>query len=285
MFFRVNMTTPVKMNCIQRKTSSLARENKIENQSNNIKLIIVSDGDLNVFVNNEEAVVPTNNWLLMPPRSSYGFVDQQNESVSIIEMEFTSDLQIMYSAIPFGNEANKSTAILPQIGQLRDTEEFNSLIQLMMIVYKGKGLASVSCNNLMSSLLIMMNRQFIVALENNDNDIVPAKFEWIITWITEHYEEELTVNTVAAKFDITPTYLTHLFHVYKQCSTIKFIHQMKISKAKDLLVQTNLSVKQIAYYLSFKSVKYFMRLFKQETGFTPTSFRNNFSKARLTDLE
>lgn len=283
MFFRVSMTAPVKMSYIKRYTCSLTEEKKIENKGNNIKLVIVLSGELNVFINNEEIVVSESSWLIMPPRSSYRFVDQQNESVSIMEIEFTSDLNIVYSAIPFDDGLNKNTAILPQIGQLRDIEEFNSLTQLMMIVFKGKGLANVSCNYLMSSLLILINSQFIVSLENNDIDVVPAKFEWIIAWITEHCEEELTVNAVAAKFDITSTYLTHLFHVYKHCSTIKFIHQIKISKARDLLVQTNLSVKQIAYYLSFKNVKYFMRLFKQETGFTPTSFRNNFSKARLTD--
>ena len=60
-------------------------------------------------------------------------------------------------------------------------------------------------------------------------------------------------------------------------STLNFIHNLKISRAKDLLITTNMSIKQIGYYLSYDNIKYFMRLFKKKTGFTPSEFRNNFS--------
>ncbi|WP_297086319.1 AraC family transcriptional regulator [uncultured Draconibacterium sp.] len=48
---------------------------------------------------------------------------------------------------------------------------------------------------------------------------------------------------------------------------------LKIEKAKNMLVQTKLTSKQIAFEIGFESDYYFCRLFKQKTGFTPKKFR------------
>ena len=55
---------------------------------------------------------------------------------------------------------------------------------------------------------------------------------------------------------------------------VKYINQKKIEKAQILLFSGNLSVKDIAYTLSFNNVSYFNRLFKSFVGCTPVEYKN-----------
>ncbi len=54
---------------------------------------------------------------------------------------------------------------------------------------------------------------------------------------------------------------------------LKYFLLMKIERAKELLITSNLYSKQIAYSLGFKSDHYFCRLFKQKTGLSPSQYR------------
>jgi AraC-like DNA-binding protein len=52
------------------------------------------------------------------------------------------------------------------------------------------------------------------------------------------------------------------------------IHQYVIEEAKNILLNSNQSVSEIAFHLGFEYPQYFSRLFKQKTGTTPLEYRN-----------
>jgi AraC-like DNA-binding protein len=56
-------------------------------------------------------------------------------------------------------------------------------------------------------------------------------------------------------------------------SPLQYFLQLKIEKAKSMLVDTNLTNKQIAFKIGFESAFYFCRLFKQKTNLTPKQYR------------
>lgn len=66
-------------------------------------------------------------------------------------------------------------------------------------------------------------------------------------------------------------------------SPYQYFLQMKINKAKELLQEGSLSIKEIAYKLAFESPYYFSRLFKRKTGVSPSQW-NNTSSERDLDL-
>jgi transcriptional regulator GlxA family with amidase domain len=77
----------------------------------------------------------------------------------------------------------------------------------------------------------------------------------------------------AADNNIGYSWFRRMFKNYTGLSPRQYCLQLKIMRAKELLLSTELSVKEISYELGFESIHYFSRMFKQKTGKSPSEFR------------
>jgi AraC-like DNA-binding protein len=83
------------------------------------------------------------------------------------------------------------------------------------------------------------------------------------------------VKDLAKQLHFSPSYLSDLLKKETGWNAQDHIHYALIEKAKNILVQSNLSIGEIAHELGFEYPQYFSRLFKQKTGFTPLEFRSH----------
>lgn len=277
MFLRFNLSIPLKFEVIRQLSYSSDTQTALHS-IDNMQVIFVLTGNANIDINNNTLELDAGKWLIIPAKENEHIDIATDSDTTIYQIGFSSSHKVQWSNTAFLNENNAYGLTLPQIGQSQNIREISSVLDQLYSASSDPSQTIMATNYLLSTFLIRLSNQFINYLAGNTFRKVPAKFEWILDWMTNHCEDQLTVTAIAEQFDITPTYLTQLFKQYQHVSTITFIHNLKVSKAKDLLITTNLSVKQIAYYLSFQNIKYFMRLFKQETGYTPTNFRNAFAK-------
>jgi len=86
-----------------------------------------------------------------------------------------------------------------------------------------------------------------------------------------------SVQYVAARLNLSPSYLTGLLKVLTGQNTQQHIHEKLIEKAKEKLSTTPLSVSEIAYELGFEHPQSFSKLFKNKTNLSPLEFRQSFS--------
>ena len=87
-------------------------------------------------------------------------------------------------------------------------------------------------------------------------------------------EKLITANDIASQLAMSTNYLSDLLRNLTGLNTQQQIHAYLIERAKSLLLNTNLSVNEIAFSLGFEYPQYFSRLFKSKTGQTPVEFRN-----------
>ncbi len=91
----------------------------------------------------------------------------------------------------------------------------------------------------------------------------------------EAEQKELpTVNYMATKLNLSPKYLTDLLKQETGKTAMELIHLYVISEAKNMLVEGEQSISEIAYRLGFENPPYFSRLFKKEVGISPKEFKN-----------
>lgn len=86
--------------------------------------------------------------------------------------------------------------------------------------------------------------------------------------------EELDLHELASELNLSYSWFRKTFKDYTGHAPAKYFQQLKLRRAARMLAETQLSIKEIAYSLGYKSTEHFFALFKRNTGFTPTAYRN-----------
>lgn len=94
-----------------------------------------------------------------------------------------------------------------------------------------------------------------------------------ILYIEKNYRQELDLQSVADMVSMNPSYFSTLFKKKTGMNFISFLQNVRIEKAKELLVNTNLKLYEVSESVGIANDKYFCRLFKTCTGMTPTDYR------------
>ena len=96
-----------------------------------------------------------------------------------------------------------------------------------------------------------------------------------IDYIYAHINERITLKDLTTHTGVSSTFLSRVFSEEMGMPIGDFIRDKKIEKAKDLLVNSDLSILDISCQLSFSSQSHFIQTFKKITGTTPKQFRTS----------
>ena len=106
------------------------------------------------------------------------------------------------------------------------------------------------------------------------SDIPPLVLK-IIDFLHVHYAEKLTLQSISNKFFVSKATLLYNFKKYTNCSPIDFLLNIRLTKAKEWLSKSELSVNEVAERCGFLSANYFGLIFKQKEGISPLRYRKH----------
>lgn len=98
------------------------------------------------------------------------------------------------------------------------------------------------------------------------------------SFIHENYSKDISRTEIALYVYLTPDYLSKLFKAETGVSLVDYINQMRIKKAKELLLDEHQNISNIAVQVGFCNISYFSTIFKKTTGKTPNEFRKEKMK-------
>jgi len=98
-------------------------------------------------------------------------------------------------------------------------------------------------------------------------------------YIEEHHADDLSLGQVAAAVHTSTFYFCKLFKRSTGINFTEFVSRLRTEKAKNLLLNPNLRVSEIAYAVGFQSLTHFNRIFKRVVGQSPTEYREQLPKA------
>jgi len=98
-------------------------------------------------------------------------------------------------------------------------------------------------------------------------------------YIRMHYGEDLTLNTLADMVYLNPNYLSNVFAQVTGCTLNKYIKQIRMEKAQELLLNTNMKVTDISQTVGYPNTSYFCKSFQKLFGTTPERFRQGETKS------
>ncbi len=112
-------------------------------------------------------------------------------------------------------------------------------------------------------------------IRTQDTDTTHLTVKRMKGMIHEFYQTGIMLDDISRKLDMTPEYLGTLFHRETGTTFSTYVKTYRISKAKELLVGTNLKLYEIAEKVGYSDSKYFSRIFKEITGQLPTEYRRS----------
>ena len=117
--------------------------------------------------------------------------------------------------------------------------------------------------------LSMLSNQVVVQQENAEPPVITKAKEYIRT----HQTEELRLGQVAKAVNTSTFYFCKMFKKVAGVNFTDYLSRVRIEKSKELLLNPNLRISEIAYEVGFQSLTHFNRVFKRILGQSPTDYR------------
>ncbi|MFP5114023.1 response regulator transcription factor [Bacillaceae bacterium C204] len=117
----------------------------------------------------------------------------------------------------------------------------------------------------------VVDKKLVEANTQNPSNRVPIREA--IDYINNHLKNELTQKEVADHVHLNPSYLSVLFKEHVKLTFSEYVTRRRIQRAKELLISTNLPINDIAEESGYKTAKYFIKIFKELEGMTPSAYR------------
>ena len=108
----------------------------------------------------------------------------------------------------------------------------------------------------------------------------PEEQERTITGITRylqaHLAEEVSLSVLAEEFHLNPQYISQLFKNEIGVGFLAYLTNIRMEKAKKLLLSTSLSIAEVAEQAGYGDYRVFTKVFKKAEGVTPSQYRRDF---------
>lgn len=243
------------------KTEYLERKTSFKGALGSAELIFHFSGTCEVRFNEKTFLCTPNTIRFLPKGEHNGYTVLREDYGDCIDIFFQSNIPLSKEA--FIQKAHNSVLI---------AQLFKKIFSVW--VAKNDGYY-FECISLLYKILSELQKQNYISTKQY-NYIKPA-----LEYINGHFcEDKISVEHLAELCNISPSYLKKLFLKKFGLSPVKYIIQMKINYACDLLKSNLYTVNQIATQCGYENCGYFSRQFKSTVGITPTTFANKYKSAK-----
>lgn len=150
--------------------------------------------------------------------------------------------------------------------KISSSKTVRSMTEIFDHIYRAEDIAG------MRTVLVLEISAVIMALHTEDSHYTPVIRE-ILSYIQENYREDPSLKVLAYKYHMNASYLGQIFQKEVGCPFNRYLSNIKNEKAKEMILNTNMKINDIAKEVGYLDTSYFYRKFKQCYGVSPASLR------------
>ena len=228
------------------------------------EFLYINNGELQLNYPDKSFLLQKGDFAVIFPNTIHGYVTLSGTtdySIAICRQEtageFSKTMFEMHPSTPIIKAADLPRdipALMDELISLNGNEEKSSLI---------KAIVGLILARIMPVLPLKPNTEKFKA-----NLTVRA-----VTYVYEHFKEEISLDTAAAHLGISRFAVSRLFNAQIQINFVKYVRFLRINYAKELLESTDMNIVDISLETGFDCLRSFNRVFKEETGTTPLKYR------------
>ena len=199
-------------------------------------------------------------------------------------MNKTIDLTINKEGLAHNiQKAKENNIIIPTIAQMQNPdlipekikEKLSHLYHNADIPFPGNGdiIAFVGSRYYLYEIILYFTEQFELIMRAIGNPSSDSVMDDIIHYIEHNYMDNIKLENIAPLFGYNSSYLGKIFNKKVGEGFNVFIDKVRINHSKDLLINTELKVYEIAEKVGYRNVDYFHTKFKKYVKESPAEFR------------
>ncbi|MBW8352015.1 response regulator transcription factor [Bacillus sp. IITD106] len=104
-----------------------------------------------------------------------------------------------------------------------------------------------------------------------------SNMQKLLDYIDKHYDEPISLSSLAEHFHFNPSYLSTYFSTHHSIGFNEYLTHIRIEKAKEYLQNQRISISEISGLVGYSDHSYFCKVFKKTTGMSPSKYRKTFS--------
>ncbi len=179
--------------------------------------------------------------------------------------------------------------IIESLRPLSSVERINRLLELFYIInyetkreYKGQNIGFdyyLEYNEILNYTVEEQEswawRRFNTILRALKTEKVDRKTSIVnvaIGHINKHFTEEVTLNDIATYVNLSPQHFSKIFKEATGFGYVEWVNNLRITKARELINNTDKTIKEICFLVGYNDPNYFSRIFKKYVGISPTDY-------------
>lgn len=131
-----------------------------------------------------------------------------------------------------------------------------------------------AANATLLSLLTCMGR-YAADMKNPKNRILSEGIKKVIKQMHNNYNNNWTISTLADQSNLSPSWFMHSFKEQVGMSPMEYLTSIRLDKAKWLIINSSLSIKEISNIIGYDDPLSFSKLFKKVEGVSPALYRKS----------
>ena len=238
-----------------------------------IEIFLVLEGELEFFINNVSL-----------PLSAPDFVIVNSNEIHSIESPKPNTTIVVQ--IPVGCFAGYLDEDDYAVFSRQSEEENLELVRLIVQIYKAyrqKGFAyELKVQSLFLELLYLLVTVFMKKEEDQGNIRKKRhldKLSGITSYMKKHYNQNITLESVAEEFGFSPTYLSRMFKRYANVSYKTYLLNLRTEYGLREMMNTGHSLSDVAMNNGFPDSRAFAKAFSKRYGCLPSEYRRRMGKA------
>jgi AraC-like DNA-binding protein len=264
-------------------------------QAYDCRLFYVYEGSGIIVLNDKEYKVARGNFLLWKSGVPYYMASNDNDTLILLgcNFDFTQNHSYLRHPIPpvhvqnFNPEDTLENIIItdnPAYNENIVLKNMFSAESILLDMYNEFKAQKIYCqkrlDSMLLSLLCLVYRNVSLENEGNRKTALTTSIDEVISYIQEHYVENLTNKSIAKIFNYHPNYLSKLILSYTGKSLYQYLISYRIARAIDLISTTNIPSSESAEMVGFANSSHFCKTFRKKTGVTPNSLRSPEMRAK-----
>ena len=237
-----------------------------------LEIIYVKKGQLFISIQEERFEGRKGAVFFVNPRELH-FMESEDLTVEYYTLIFPSEF------ISFQSDdvmEKKKYVIPPRINHVEVEQKIETIIQYLIKINDEREFGfELRTRILLLEIMeqILLNKSFLTTSIGND---VAFQRE-LISYIQEHFAENISLQMLSEEFHLSKKYISEYFVNHFSIGFMQYVGHLRMTKAKRMLGETNLSVTEVAMACGFNSVNLFIRKFKELYQVTPLQYRKSGS--------